>query len=439
VVGAFPSDEFALQIPFFLMLAEEHGVKEAWLGDRRGLIGFAPLQPSTAFGPEFAVLAVERSSIAPDESSKRPALVGGGWAIVSAMGLVMLVWPRASVPRRRGRAPAARRVEGPRTSRASPPPSGPGPADVPASNVERATVMADAPAPAPRPFFVDVPADPVTAYWRLSQPAFDNSPNPKFLYLSSQHEEALVRQLYAVQYRKGFAILTGEYGCGKTTVSRALIERLGRETYDIALLANPTGNVIEFLREVLYQCGVETAATNKSELLHQIDQVLVKNLRDGRSTVIMIDEAQLIDDPAVLEEIRLLLNFQTNDQFLMTLVLIGTLELERRVGRLPHLKQRVAVRARIDPLNLEDTGAYVAHRLRVAGRQEPVFTPGAVARIFEASGGRPRVINNLCELSMVTGCVRRLSELDEAVVAATAHEIELSDPSPTSESPARVS
>src|SRR5688572_17969750 len=167
-------------------------------------------------------------------------------------------------------------------------------------------------------------------YWNLAEPPFDNSPNPKFFYLSPEHEEALLRLVYAVRHRKGCALLSGEYGCGKTTISRALIQRLEADRYEVGLLTNPSWNGIDFLREILYQLGVDTAERSKPELLHQINDLLFRNFQAGRDTVIIVDEAQLIDDDAVFEELRLLMNFQTDERFLVTVVLIGSPELVQK-------------------------------------------------------------------------------------------------------------
>src|SRR5207247_11009106 len=156
------------------------------------------------------------------------------------------------------------------------------------------------------------------------EPPFDNSPNPKFLYLSPEHDEALVRLMYAVRQRKGCAMLTGEYGCGKTTLSRALIQRLEAERFEIGLLTNPSWTAIDFLRAVLYQLGVETEEKRKPELMHLLNDLFFRNFQAGRDTVVIVDEAQLIDDDAVFEELRLLLNFQTAERFGVTLLSIGS-------------------------------------------------------------------------------------------------------------------
>ena len=255
------------------------------------------------------------------------------------------------------------------------------------------------------------------AYWQLSEPPFDNSPNPKFFYLSPEHEEALVRLVYTVRHRKGCGMLTGEYGCGKTTLSRALIQRLEAERYEIGLLTNPSWNATDFLREALYQLGVESRETSKSELLHLLNDVFFRNYREGRDTVIIVDEAQLIADDAVFEEVRLLMNFQTDDRFLVTLLLIGSPELRERVRRLKHLDQRITIRYHLNTLDYTHTAAYVTHRLKMAGRGTPIFTEEAIKLIFDFTRGTPREINNLCDVALLVGYTKRVHEVGEKIVA----------------------
>jgi general secretion pathway protein A len=255
------------------------------------------------------------------------------------------------------------------------------------------------------------------AYWELAEPPFDNSPNPKFFYLSPEHEEALVRLVYTVRHRKGCGMLTGEYGCGKTTLSRALIQRLEAERYEIGLLTNPSWSATDFLREALYQLGVESQQKSKPELLHLLNDVFFRNYREGRDTVIIVDEAQLIEDDAVFEELRLLMNFQTDDRFLVTLLLIGSPELRERVRRLKHLDQRITIRYHLNTLDYTHTAAYVTHRLKMAGRSTPIFTEEAVKLIFDFTRGTPREINNLCDVALLVGYTKRAKEIGEKIVA----------------------
>ena len=254
-------------------------------------------------------------------------------------------------------------------------------------------------------------------YWELNEPPFDNSPNPKFFYLSPEHEEALVRLVYTVRHRKGCGMLTGEYGCGKTTLSRALIQRLEAERYEIGLLTNPRWSATDFLREALYQLGVETTEKSKPELLHRLNDVFFRHYREGRDTVIIVDEAQLLEDEGVFEELRLLMNFQTDDRFLVTVLLIGSPELREKVRRLKHLDQRITIRYHLSTLDETHTSAYVAHRLKMAGRTTPIFTEEAVKLIFDFTRGTPREINNLCDVALLVGYTMRAKEINERIVA----------------------
>jgi general secretion pathway protein A len=255
------------------------------------------------------------------------------------------------------------------------------------------------------------------AYWLLTEPPFDNSPNPKFFYLSPEHEEALVRLVYTVRHRKGCGMLTGEYGCGKTTLSRALIQRLEAERYEIGLLTNPGSTPVDFLREVFYQMGGETAETRKPELLHQLNDLFFRNYQAGRDTVIIVDEAQLVEDDAVFEELRLLMNFQTDDRFLITLVLIGSTELGEKVRRLKHLDQRITLRYHLKPLDPTHTASYIGHRLGMAGRTTQLFTPEAIKLIFDFTHGTPREINNVCDVALLVGYSKRVKEIGEKIIA----------------------
>jgi len=256
------------------------------------------------------------------------------------------------------------------------------------------------------------------AYWELSEPPFDNSPNPKFFYLSPEHEEALVRLVYTVSHRKGCGMLTGEYGCGKTTLARALIQRLEAERYEIGLLTNPSWNALDFLREVLYQLGVETEANTKPALLHALNDIFYQNYQAGRDSVVIVDEAQLIEDDGVFEELRLLLNFQTDDRFLVTLLLVGSPELAVKVRRMKHLDQRITLRYHLNTLDYSHTANYVAYRLKMAGQLKQLFTEAAIKLIFDFTRGTPREINNLCDVALLVGYSKRASEIDETIIAA---------------------
>jgi len=245
----------------------------------------------------------------------------------------------------------------------------------------------------------------------------------RFLYRSPEHDEALFRLRYAVVHRKGGAVLTGTYGCGKTTLARALARELDPKRFEVALIANPLLSPIELLREFLHQLGEPTVPQEKPAVLRRLQERLVENLRRGKDTVLIVDEAQLIQDEAVFDELRLLLNFQTNDRFLMTLVLAGSDELRESLRRHPHLAQRCSVRARLEPLDREQTGYYVRHRLVTAGRDTETLTDEAMDELFEATGGTPRVINAVCDLTLVVGAAAGARRVDGELVRRVAEDV----------------
>lgn len=253
-------------------------------------------------------------------------------------------------------------------------------------------------------------------YWQLERKPFENTPDPKFLYHSQQHEEAFMRLLYAIREKKGAAILTGAYGSGKTTLTRTLVENLKKNNqYDVVLIANPSLSPNEFLTEILHQLNAENIPSKKIHMLHQLEQILLRNLRDRRETVIIIDEAQSIKRKETLEELRMLLNFQLDDQFLITLILVGQPEVKKKLNQIKQFKQRLAVRYNLKLLEEDETKFYVKHRLKVAGREKETFTIGALKLVHTYSNGAPRDINNICDLSLLLGSVKKKETIDEFI------------------------
>ena len=252
------------------------------------------------------------------------------------------------------------------------------------------------------------------AYWGMQEKPFENTPDPRFLYYSTDTDEAYTRMLYALQGNRGAAMLTGESGCGKTLVARALLQELDPDKTEIALLNNPSRSPEEFLREFLYQLGEEGDTLDRSQMVHRINEVLYDFHARGKQTVVIIEEGQLLEDTAIFEEIRLLLNFQLNDAFLITLLLVGQPPLAQRVRQYSPLDQRVATRAVLRPFAPEDVHGYVAHRLQVAGRQDPIFSSEALDLVYKCSEGIPRKINNICDIALVIGFSRKLELIDAA-------------------------
>lgn len=257
-------------------------------------------------------------------------------------------------------------------------------------------------------------------YWRLDAKPFENTPDPKFLYYSPKHEEALMRLLYAARENKQGAILTGEYGSGKTVLSRALLKDLnGDEHFQTILIVNPKLSKEEFLKEILFQMGEEGVVSGRA-----LEEKLKGNLRAKKRTVLILDEAQILDEKE-LEEIRLLLNFQNQDEFLLTLILIGQTDLKERVQNIEPLRQRLALKYHLEPFNLEETEGYVRHRLSIVGKREPLFSQGAVGLIYEGSKGIPRQINNICDYALLIGLSRKVSQIGVEVIEDCLRDLDL--------------
>lgn len=267
-------------------------------------------------------------------------------------------------------------------------------------------------------------------YWGLKKKPFENTPNPDFFFYSVNHEEALTRLLYGVKERKGAVMITGDIGAGKTLLSRMLVRLLSREEkgYNIAVIVNPNLSAEDLLRELIYQFGgLESLppVTGKLDLLHRLEDTIFESNEKGQHCVLVIDEAHVIKDEAIFEEIRLLLNFQKNDAFLMTIVLLGQPELAQRVRQHEPLAQRIAIRYNLSGLSKEEVGRYVDYRLKAAGGNREIFNVSSIEEIYKASKGIPRIINNICDLSLLMGFSSQAEQVSDAVVKAVAEDLRL--------------
>jgi len=258
-------------------------------------------------------------------------------------------------------------------------------------------------------------------FFGLRTKPFGKTPDPAFLYESDQHREALARLEYAVE-EKDLALLVGDIGSGKTTLSRALIDRVG-EARPFILLINPRLTPVQLLRSVAQGLGIEPARF-RNDLLDQIHTRLYALYEEKREPVLMIDEAQLIPTKQTFDEIRLLTNFQLDDQNLLSVILIGQPELETRLDRDAYapLRQRIGLRYRLGPLTLEDTCRYIAHRIDIAGGARNPFSRAAMEEIHQVSGGIPRLINTLATTALLDAFGEDAETIDSARVDAAARE-----------------
>ncbi|MFH1335212.1 MAG: AAA family ATPase [Candidatus Zixiibacteriota bacterium] len=269
------------------------------------------------------------------------------------------------------------------------------------------------------------------AYWGLKEKPFQNTPDPRFIYLSAQHLEAAALMIYAIKENKGAGMLTGEYGCGKTVISRLIFEILPKDIFDFAIVTNPQLNPAEMLKEICFQFSIKTSASpSKNELLEALHDRFYANLHADKHTIIIIDEAQTLLDPMTFEEIRLLLNFQLNDRFLTTLLLFGQSELREKIKSFRQFNQRIALKYHIDALGKTDTEKYINSRLHVAGARRKIFTYNALGLIWESSGGIPRVINAIADWCLLLGYSRLNDRIEEqtAIKAITDLGYTISEP-----------
>jgi general secretion pathway protein A len=270
------------------------------------------------------------------------------------------------------------------------------------------------------------------SFYGLKENPFNVNPDPRFLYLTKQIEEALTGLMYGIQTRKGFITLTGEVGTGKTTLVNRLLDWLHQRRARTAFLFNSRMNSNQLFDFILAEFDIPCESKSKSQQLLKLNHWLLERYRMGETVVLIIDEAQNLTYP-VLEEIRLLTNLETSTEKLLQIVLSGQPELEEKLKlpQLRQLRQRIMLRCRTSPLSQEQTQEYIAERLRIAGAtSEPIFSPKAVETIHVYSLGIPRVINLLCEHSLVNAFVDQQRPIQPKIVEDVAHEFQLDEVEP---------
>jgi len=262
-------------------------------------------------------------------------------------------------------------------------------------------------------------------YFGLAEAPFSIAPDPRYIYLSQRHQEALAHLLYGVSGDGGFVLLTGEVGAGKTTVCRCLLQQIPASC-DVAYIFNPKLTVEELLSTICVEFGIAYPSGNASVkvFVDCINTYLLDAHARGRHTVLIIDEAQNLS-AEVLEQMRLLTNLETNKRKLLQIILIGQPELALMLERpeLRQLSQRVVARYHLGPLSKPEVAAYVRHRLEISGARRQLFPVGLMGRVYRLSGGVPRVINVLCDRSLLGTYVQGKERVDRATLAQAAREV----------------
>ncbi|MFH1867669.1 MAG: XrtA/PEP-CTERM system-associated ATPase [Candidatus Omnitrophota bacterium] len=262
-------------------------------------------------------------------------------------------------------------------------------------------------------------------YYGLSENPFNVTSDPHFLYLSKRHREAFSSLIYGIRERKGFIEITGEIGTGKTTLCRALLNQLDAKV-KTAFILNPRLSETQFIRAILDDFGIALSKGTKLEMIKELNRFLIEQLASGNNVVLIVDEAQNLKKN-LLEEVRLLSNLETEKDKLFQIVLVGQPELKKKLSSpgLAQLKQRIAIRYHMLPLEKNDTRAYIQHRLNVAGSNgDIVFADDAIEAIFDYSNGVPRLINIVCDRALLLGFVKETREFNAEIVKNAIAEIE---------------
>jgi general secretion pathway protein A len=263
-----------------------------------------------------------------------------------------------------------------------------------------------------------------TEFYGLGEKPFSLTPDPRYLFLSASHREALAHVLYGIEQGEGFISVTGEVGTGKTTLCWTLLERLGPET-EVAFVFNPTLSGEELLRAISSEFGLSTEGMTRAELGDRLNRFLLEQRRAGRRVLLIIDEAQNLP-PQTLEEIRLLSNLETSTSKLLQILLFGQPELDAKLEsrELRQLRQRISVRWSLQALNAAETREYVRHRIRTAsGGHGELFTEAALREVHRRSAGVPRVVNLICDRALLAGYAAGLGTVGREIVSGAAREI----------------
>jgi len=254
-------------------------------------------------------------------------------------------------------------------------------------------------------------------HWKLREKPFENTPDSRFFYASKLHTEAIGRLVEALIKPEGCVLLTAEHGCGKTALARRVIESLDPDRYVLALINYPIFSSTEFLREILFQYGQDSSAGSNVELFEQLSGFGYQNLVQYKQSIVVIDEAHVIEDSEMFRQIWSLSNLRLQNRPLFSILLIGQPELAQTLTRCPELNECICGRPAIEPFGPEDVVGYIRHRIRIAGGAREMFSPEAYAAISRSSRGIPSRINQICDLCLLDGCLGGAQVVDDDIVA----------------------
>jgi general secretion pathway protein A len=265
-------------------------------------------------------------------------------------------------------------------------------------------------------------------FYNLQRNPFEITPDPSFLFPTTRHNEALASLYYGVTSHRGFVVLTGEVGTGKTLILRSLLGLLQHRDVAFALIFNPTLSPLEFIRYIARDFGLPVGDKAKDELIHILNGFLLQRHQKGLTTILVVDEAHHLS-LEVLEEIRLLTNLETSQQKLLQIILAGQPELDPKLDshELRQLKQRIALRCHLDPLSAQETREYMRRRLQIAGATGAVqiFSGPATEAVFSHSRGFPRLINTICENALLAGYAKHAATITSEIIDDVARELRL--------------
>jgi general secretion pathway protein A len=264
-------------------------------------------------------------------------------------------------------------------------------------------------------------------YYSLKEHPFSNVVDSRFYYNSPLHSDALIKLRYAVDTRKGLSVVIGGIGTGKTTLARRFLEEMDENAYEAALLVVVHSSVSSewLFKKFALQLGVKDVKDDKVELLTQIYRRLYEIIEEDKKAVVMIDEVQMLNSKEIMEEFRGLLNMESSDGKMLNIIFFGLPELEEVLSLDEPLKQRVAVKIRLNEFSEKDTTDYIKHWLHVAGCQREIFTEEAINLVYQATNGTPRLINAVCDNALLEGYLAKVNIIDASTVKTVAVDLGL--------------